>query len=56
MGEHLTHPVQTVAVFCGSASGDGFDYHAEAFRLGEELAIAGYRIVYGGGHVGRVAV
>ena len=52
MGEQVTRPAKTVAVFCGSASGEGFEYHAEAFRMGQALVEAGHRIVYGGGRVG----
>lgn len=52
MAEQETRPAKTVAVFCGSASGEGFDYHAEAFRMGQALAKAGHQVVYGGGRVG----
>lgn len=41
-----------IAIFCGSASGNHFDYHAQAFTVGQTLAKAGHRIVYGGGNVG----
>lgn len=41
-----------IAVFCGSASGQNYDYSSEAFDVGQSLAKAGRHIVYGGGQVG----
>ncbi len=41
-----------IAVFCGSASGNHYNYQSDAFDTGHALARAGHRIVYGGGHVG----
>ncbi|WP_299682396.1 TIGR00730 family Rossman fold protein [uncultured Roseobacter sp.] len=43
---------KSIAVFCGSASGNHYDYQSDAFDTGRALASAGHRIVYGGGHVG----
>ncbi|MGA4544791.1 TIGR00730 family Rossman fold protein [Uniformispora flossi] len=41
-----------IAVFAGSASGEGAGFRAAATELGASLARAGVGIVYGGGHVG----
>lgn len=41
-----------ITVFCGSASGNSYDYQSDAFKTGHSLASVGHRIVYGGGHVG----
>ncbi len=43
---------KTIGVFCGSASGNSYDYQSQAFKTGHALASVGHRIVYGGGHVG----
>ena len=44
--------ITSVAVFCGSSSGDRPDYAAAAAALGTGLARAGLRLVYGGGRIG----
>lgn len=41
-----------IAVFCGSASGQRYGYKSDAFDVGQSVANAGHRLVYGGGHVG----
>lgn len=41
-----------IAVFAGSASGEGPRFRAAADALGRELARAGVGVVFGGGHVG----
>jgi uncharacterized protein (TIGR00730 family) len=43
---------KTIAVFCGSASGKDHDYEDSAFAVGQALARAGHKIIFGGGHVG----
>ncbi len=43
---------RSVAVFCGSRSGRDPVFHAAAIALGQGLAAAGLRLVYGGGRVG----
>jgi uncharacterized protein (TIGR00730 family) len=43
---------KSLAVFCGSSSGFDSRYREAAESLGTELAAAGHRLVYGGGHVG----
>lgn len=48
--------VQSVAVFCGSQTGRGERYRAEAVRLGSALAARGIGLVYGGGKVGLMGV
>jgi uncharacterized protein (TIGR00730 family) len=46
------HGVDSVCLFCGSSNAADPDYIAAAARLGEILAEAGVRLVYGGGGVG----
>jgi uncharacterized protein (TIGR00730 family) len=41
-----------IAVYCGSASGNDPAFLAEATALGNAIADAGYRLVYGGASVG----
>ncbi|WP_232820711.1 TIGR00730 family Rossman fold protein [Thalassobius sp. I31.1] len=43
---------RNIAVFCGSAPGKNYDYESKAFEVGQSLAKAGHRIIFGGGHVG----
>ncbi|MCV6596451.1 MAG: TIGR00730 family Rossman fold protein [Mangrovicoccus sp.] len=52
MREGTAFDRKCIAVFCGSASGDHYDYKSAAFSVGEILAEAGHKVVYGGGHVG----
>ncbi len=49
-------PPFTVAVFCGSRTGQHPDYAAAAAALGHGLADAGMRLVFGGGRVGLMGV
>ncbi|MFT3701123.1 MAG: TIGR00730 family Rossman fold protein [Agriterribacter sp.] len=44
--------IQSVAVFCGSRSGNNPLYETEAVQLGKRLAEAGMQLVYGGGNKG----
>lgn len=44
--------LRSVAVFCGSRVGVSPAYHIAAVALGEGLARAGMRLVYGGGRIG----
>ena len=46
------HAIRSVAVFCGSRPGRDPIFAAAARALGEGLAKAGVRLVYGGGRVG----
>ena len=46
------HDIKTVAVYCGSNTGQGDDYLRAASALGSELAARGLAIVYGGTHKG----
>lgn len=48
----MREDLQSVAVFCGSSSGDNPVFHTTAHRLGETLARRGKTIVYGGARVG----
>jgi uncharacterized protein (TIGR00730 family) len=48
--------MQSVCVFCGSASGVREAYAAAAAELGRALAAGRIRLVYGGGHVGLMGV
>jgi len=43
---------KAVCVYCGSADGVRPEYRAAAEELGSALANAGFRLVYGGAHVG----
>ncbi len=49
-------PIRSVAVFCGSRPGHNPAWHAAAYQLGQGLAQAGIRLVYGGGRVGLMGV
>jgi hypothetical protein len=44
--------IHSVAVFCGAQPGDAPHFRAAAAELGDGLARAGIRLVYGGGRVG----
>ncbi len=48
----MSHPLRSVAVFCGSRTGHGTAHVAAARALGTGLARQGLRLVYGGGGVG----
>jgi hypothetical protein len=48
--------IHSVAVFCGSRTGHNPAYSAAATALGQGLAAAGIRLVYGGGRVGLMGV
>jgi uncharacterized protein (TIGR00730 family) len=48
--------INAVAVFCGSRTGNDPRYRAAAQALGEGLAQAGIRLVYGGGRIGLMGV
>ncbi len=49
-------PIRSVAVFCGSRFGADPRYAAACMMLGAGIARAGWRLVYGGGHVGLMGV
>lgn len=44
--------MDSIAVFCGSSTGNDSDVTDIAFKLGEYLAIKGINLVYGGAKVG----
>ncbi|MEL6890503.1 MAG: TIGR00730 family Rossman fold protein [Actinomycetota bacterium] len=48
--------MSTVAVFCGSSSGNDPGFGEAARSVGAHLARAGHRLVYGGGHVGLMGI
>jgi uncharacterized protein (TIGR00730 family) len=48
--------IHSVAVFCGSRTGNDPTYRAAAEALGHGLANAGIRLVYGGGRIGLMGV
>src|SRR5689334_9818404 len=48
--------IHAVAVFCGSRTGNAPVYRVAAQALGQGLASAGIRLVYGGGRVGLMGV
>jgi hypothetical protein len=48
--------IHSIAVFCGSREGDDPRFVEAARRLGDGLAAAGIRLVFGGGRVGLMGV
>lgn len=48
--------IGSVCVFCGSKTGNDPDWARAADRLGQLLAEAGIRLVYGGGRIGLMGV
>ena len=46
------HEIRTVAVFCGSFAGHDPSFRVAAAALGQGLARAGIKLVYGGGRIG----
>jgi uncharacterized protein (TIGR00730 family) len=48
--------IHAVAVFCGSRTGNDPAYRAAAQALGQGLADAGIKLVYGGGRIGLMGV
>jgi uncharacterized protein (TIGR00730 family) len=48
--------IHAVAVFCGSRSGNNPAYRSAAQALGQGLAEAGIRLVYGGGRIGLMGI
>lgn len=53
---HAPSPIRSVAVFCGSRFGTNPRYAEACTALGAGIAAAGWRLVYGGGHVGLMGV
>ena len=49
-------PLRSVAVFCGASSGEDGRFAEAARALGEGVARAGLRLVYGGGRIGLMGV
>lgn len=47
-----TNSIKTVCVYCGSADGLSDAYVSAAFLMGQELANAGLRLIYGAGKTG----
>ena len=48
----MTHPIRSVAVFCGTRTGHDPDHLAAARALARGLARGGLALVYGGGSIG----
>ena len=48
----MPSPIRAVVVFCGSRVGHDPAWRAAAEALGRGLAVAGIRLIYGGGRVG----
>ncbi len=48
--------IKSVAVFCGSRVGTSPEYAAAMRELGQGLAAAGIRLVYGGGRIGLMGI
>jgi hypothetical protein len=53
---HAMPQIHSAAVFCGSRAGNDPAYHAAAQALGQGLADAGIRLVYGGGRIGLMGI
>ena len=53
---HVMPHIHSVAVFCGSRSGNDPAYRTAAQALGQGLAEAGIRLVYGGGRIGLMGI
>jgi uncharacterized protein (TIGR00730 family) len=53
---HAMPRILAVAVFCGSRSGNDPAYSTAAQALGQGLARAGIRLVYGGGRIGLMGI
>ena len=51
---HAMPHIHSVAVFCGSRSGNDPAYRTAAQALGQGLAEAAIRLVYGGGRIGLI--
>lgn len=47
-----TRPIQSICVYCGSADGVREDYYQAAFEMGQVLARAHIRLIYGAGKTG----
>lgn len=48
-----THTLQkSICVYCSSSNHVSLDFFQAAERLGEAIAIGGYRLIYGGGDIG----
>lgn len=52
----LVGEIHSVAVFCGSRFGHNPLFRSASAALGAGIARAGWRLVYGGGHVGLMGV
>ena len=48
--------IRSLAVFCGSKSGDNELYATHAFELGKLLAEKNVKLIYGGGNVGLMGI
>jgi uncharacterized protein (TIGR00730 family) len=53
---HAMPHIHSVAVFCGSRTGNDPAYGTAAQALGQGLAQAGIRLVYGGGRIGLMGI
>lgn len=51
-----SYAIQTICVYCGSSPGSNEAYREDARRLGDHIARAGLRLVYGGGKTGLMGV
>jgi uncharacterized protein (TIGR00730 family) len=47
---------KTICVYCGSSAGAREEYRDAAREFGKSLAERGYRLVYGGGHIGLMGI
>lgn len=48
--------IKSLCVYCGSSGNVDEDFKAAAKIMGEAMATAGIRLVYGGGHVGLMGI
>ncbi|MDA7916036.1 TIGR00730 family Rossman fold protein [Verrucomicrobia bacterium] len=52
----MSNTIKSVAVFCGSASGESPIYREAATAMGHLLADRGIQLVYGGGNIGLMGI
>jgi hypothetical protein len=48
----MERKIESVCIFCGASNGVAEHYKQEAFRLGEQFAEKGIKLIYGGGDCG----
>ncbi len=51
-----TLSIRSLCVYCGSSQGHDPVHSAAARALGQQMAVRGFRLIYGGGHVGLMGI